>query len=66
MSKKKSYNYYLSIINKIEKTRSKNNKNWMDLLKLCFKENPNESKKIVKEIFRSDSKISNLIKKLTK
>ena len=37
----------LKLINKIEKVRSKNNKNWMDLLRLSFKSNPKEAKKIV-------------------
>ena len=31
------YKYYLKIINKIEKIRSKNNVNWMNILKLAFK-----------------------------
>ena len=44
MSKKKNYIYYSKIISSIEKTRKKNNKNWMDLLRLGFKYNPNESK----------------------
>ena len=66
MPKKKNYNYYLKIINQIEKTRKKNNKNWMDLLRLSFKVDQKESKRIVKEIFKSDDKISKLVKKLTK
>ena len=43
---KKNYSYYLSRINKIENTRKKNNKNWMDLLRLSFKHNPKDAKKI--------------------
>ena len=66
MSQKKNYNYYLKIINQIEKTRKKNNKNWMDLLRLSFKIDQKESKKIVRQIFKSDNKISKLAKKLTK
>ena len=66
MSQKKNYNYYLKIINQIEKTRKKNNKNWMDLLRLSFKIDQKESKKIVRQIFKSDNKISMLAKKLTK
>ena len=62
MSKiKKNYKYYLSQINKIERTRKKNNKNWMDLLRLSFKHNPEASKKIVKEIFNEDRKINKLV-----
>ncbi len=66
MSKKKNYKYYSEIINKIQKTRSKNNKNWMDLLRLAFKENPRDAKKIVKGIFKEDIKIGKLINLLTK
>ena len=66
MSKIKNYKYYSKIIDKIQNTRSKNNKNWMDLMRLSFKENPTETIKIVKGIFREDTKISKLIKNLTK
>ena len=55
---------YLKIINAIEKTRKKNNSNWMDLMRLSFRYNPIESKKIVKNIFKEDKKIRKLIKKL--
>ena len=57
MSKKKNYIYYSKIISSIEKTRKKNNKNWMDLLRLGFKYNPNESKKILRGIFKEDKKL---------
>ena len=66
MSKIKNYKYYSKIIDKIQNTRSKNNKNWMDLMRLSFKENPEETIKIVKGIFKEDAKISKLIKNLTK
>ena len=67
MSKiKKNYKYYLSHINKIEQTRKKNNKNWMDLLRLSFKHNPEASKKIVKEIFNEDTKINKLVQDMLK
>ena len=64
--KKKKHSFYLSKINKIEKTRKKNNKNWMNLLKLCFKYNPEASKKILKEIFTEDKRINKLVKDLVK
>ena len=64
MSKKKNYIYYSKIISSIEKTRKKNNKNWMDLLRLGFKYNPNESKKILRGIFKEDKKITSLVKKI--
>ena len=37
---KKDYN---SIIDNIEKIRSKNNKNWMDLVRLAYKYAPKEA-----------------------
>ena len=36
IKKNKSINYYLSIIDEIENVRSKNNMNWMDILRLAF------------------------------
>ena len=64
--KKKNTKYYLNIINQIEEVRSKNNINWMDVLRLTFKLSPNEAKKLVKKINIQDSKISNLLEKLSK
>lgn len=55
---------YQKIINSIEKTRKRNNNNWMDLMRLSFKYNPKEAKKIVKNIFKEDKNINKLIKKL--
>ena len=40
--KKKNYNL---IIDKISKAREKNNKNWMNLLKIAFESDPNNTKK---------------------
>ena len=63
---KKNTNKYLKIIDQIEKIRSKNNINWMDLLRLSFKHAPEDAKKLVKKINTSDDKISSLFKKLSK
>lgn len=52
------------IIDQIEATRTKNNKNWMDLLRLAFKHAPDEAAEIVAEIYREDSEISKLARKL--
>ena len=57
---------YLDIISTIQKIRQSNNKNWMDLLRLSFSLDPEKSRKIVKEIFKRDNQISNLVKQLTK
>tara|TARA_A100001234_G_C12278638_1_gene240100 strand:- start:86 stop:277 length:192 start_codon:yes stop_codon:yes gene_type:complete len=61
-----SKNKYLSIISKIEKIRSKNNVNWMNILRLAFKLDPVSAKKIMKKINYDDKKISNLLTKLGK
>ena len=55
---------YLKIIDKIENIRKKNNKNWMNLLRLAFKNSPLEAAKIMSLIYKDDQKISKLVKKL--
>ena len=57
---------YLKLINQIERIRSKNNSNWMDLLKVAFKYSPKETAKIMSKIYLDDKKISSLVKKLSK
>ena len=57
---------YTKIINNIEKTRGKNNKNWMDILRLAFNSSPAEASKILASIYKEDKKISKLAKKLLK
>ncbi len=57
---------YLQIINKIQKIRSKNNVNWMNLLKLAFDVAPERAAKIMKKINYDDKKISELLNKLNK
>lgn len=52
------------LIREIEKTRSKNNKNWMDLLRLALQYAPLKAKKVLKEINKNDQKISKLLKSL--
>ena len=64
--RKKNTKYYLDIINKIEKIRSKNNVNWMDLLRLAFRLSPNQARKLVGKINLEDKRISNLLKRLGK
>ena len=54
------------LINQIQKIRSKNNVNWMDILRLAFKLDPSEAKKIMKKINYDDKKISQLLNKLSK
>lgn len=60
---KKNYN---KIINKIQKIRTKNNVNWMNILRVAIKYAPKQTKKIVKSINTNDKKIGSLISKLSK
>ena len=57
---------YLKIIDEIEKVRTKNNVNWMDVLRLAFKHSPDEAKKIMGKINEEDARISELFKNLAK
>ena len=67
MKKKiKKTNYYKKIIDQIENIRKKNNTNWMDLLRLSFKNAPKETAIILSKIYLDDKRISKLAKKLTK
>jgi|TARA_B110000003_G_scaffold261248_1_gene282784 hypothetical protein len=68
MKKKKSTNSnkYLKIIKQIENVRKKNNSNWMDILRISFKNSPEETAKIMGEIYSQDKKIGILSKKLSK
>ena len=59
-------NNYLKIIKQIEKIRSKNNVNWMNILRLAFKLDPKNAAKIMKKINYDDKRISDLLKELSK
>ena len=53
------------LINKIQKIRSKNNKNWMDLLRLSLKLDFKTTAKILKDIVSDDKKYLILLRKFT-
>ena len=55
----------LEIIDKIEKIRSKNNINWMNIMRLAFKHSPDEARSIVSKINLDDQRISELLRKLS-
>ena len=59
-NQKKKIGKYLRIISKIEKVRSKNNVNWMDVLRVALKHAPDETIKLMRNINEKDKKISNL------
>ena len=64
--KNEKIEYYLEIIDEIEKVRSGNNMNWMNILRLAFTHAPEEAKELMKEIDSEDNRISELVKKLSK
>ena len=64
MKKKLKLNHYLKIIKQIEKVRSKNNVNWMDVLRLSLKNAPDQTIKLIKSINQQDEKISKLFKSI--
>ncbi len=53
------------IINEIEAIRSRNNVNWMNLMRLAFRVAPNEAEEIFKNINKDDSAIASLLNTLT-
>jgi L-amino acid N-acyltransferase YncA len=59
-------NKYFKIIQEIENIRKKNNSNWMNILRIAFRNSPKETAKVMSEIFNQDSEISKLSKKLSK
>lgn len=61
---KKNIKQNLKIISQIEKSRSKNNINWMNILRIALKNSPKNTIKILKKINQQDNKISNFLKKL--
>jgi hypothetical protein len=61
---KKKVEKYLKIIDEIEKTRSKNNVNWMNILRIAIKNSPTKTINTMKRINAKDNKISNLFEKL--
>lgn len=61
----RNYKKSIKLVNQIQKIRSKNNKNWMDLLRLALKLDHKETSKILAEIYKDDRKISQIAKKLT-
>jgi hypothetical protein len=64
--KKKQIEHYLKVIDEVEKVRTKNNVNWMDVLRLAFIHAPDQAKKLMKKINEEDNRISELFEKLSK
>ena len=66
MKKNNKINRSLKILNKIEKIRSKNNKNWMDIVRLSIQLDYDKTTKLIKEIYKHDIEISSLARKIYK
>lgn len=53
------------IIDRVFEIRAKNNRNWMEILRLAFKHAPEEAKKIMAGITECDAEINRLTKQLS-
>ena len=56
----------LEIIDELQKARENNNINWMNILRLAFKNSPEEARKIISKINKKDNEISLILEKLSK
>ena len=63
-NERKKVAQYLKVISKIEKVRSKNNVNWMDICRLALKSSPEEAIRLMKQINKFDDRISKLFKSI--
>jgi hypothetical protein len=54
------------VFKNIENIRKKNNKNWIDLLRLAYDVKPNETKSILTKILKKDKELIKLASKLKK
>ena len=63
---KKKIEKSLKIIDKIQKIRSKNNRNWMDLLRLAIKLDHKKTSNILKDIVKDDKNIYKLADQISK
>ena len=52
------------IFNKIEKLRKKNNKNWMDILRLAYMYDPKNTSVVLNKILSKDKELIKLANKL--
>ena len=55
--------YLLSIVDEIETVRTRNNVNWMELLRIAIKSNQRDTLKVLRDINQADEAISTLFKR---
>jgi hypothetical protein len=54
----------MEIIDKIQDIRSKNNVNWMDILRLAFRDSPEEARALMGKVNEYDGEIASLLRAL--
>ena len=54
----------MEIIDKIQHIRSKNNVNWMDILRLAFRDSPEEARQLMGKVNEYDGEIAALLRQL--
>jgi len=52
------------LLDQIQEIRARNNKNWMGILRLAFREAPEESKVLMREVTKCDVQINELTRQL--
>ncbi len=55
----------MALIDEIESVRSRNNVNWMDLLRIAMTHAPVETKTVLARINADDGRIAELLRKLS-
>jgi hypothetical protein len=63
--KENSTEHYLKIIDEVERVRTRNNVNWMDVLRLAFRHAPEEARVLMGKINQEDDRVSALLKQLS-
>ena len=63
--KNQQIEYYLNIIDEIEKVRTRNNVNWMDILRLAIRNAPEDAIDLLKKVNSEDERISELFNKIS-
>jgi len=63
--KQKKIDHYLKIIDEIEKIRTHNNVNWMNILRLAIKHAPEDAIDLLKKVNSEDERISELFNKIS-
>jgi len=63
--KNKKIEYYLKIIDEIEKVRTRNNVNWMDILRLAIRNAPEDAIDLLQKVNSEDERISELFNKIS-